>query len=85
MKLEGRHLVKQVDEKVWEKYLIKETEIPEDKQNKKRFVYMTNEHKTEIVEPTICKTFGCGRTLSSKETLYSEHCYKHQKYFGNPE
>lgn len=36
-------------------------------------------------EPKICKQFGCVRRLSLKEELFSDYCYKHQKYFANPE
>jgi hypothetical protein len=27
----------------------------------------------------VCKSFGCGRTLSLQEKLYGDHCIHHQK------
>jgi len=30
-------------------------------------------------EPAICKWFGCGRTLTSREQLFGDHCKDHNK------
>lgn len=31
----------------------------------------------ENPEPVICNHFGCGKTLTSQETLYGDRCIKH--------
>jgi len=40
---------------------------------------MNIESKSFIDTPVICKEFGCGKTLSPTERLYSDYCFKHQR------
>ena len=30
-------------------------------------------------EPEVCKKFGCGRTLSIRESLFGKYCIHHQQ------
>lgn len=48
---------------------------------KNKIVYVKKEYKDEQFDnsPHVCKQFGCGKTLSNIESLYSEYCFKHQQ------
>lgn len=75
-------LRKKVDTVSWD-FLFAELEPIKVLKNEK-LIYIDirkffGEGSQEPPQPTICKSFGCGKHLSPTEQLYGERCVNHQR------
>lgn len=77
----SENIRRKVSKKRWDKYVLvskKRDKKPLVRKDLFEYMAMDLSFVYENEEPVKCKEFGCGRTLSRNERLYSDRCVSHQ-------